>query len=81
MKVLVTGGAGFIGSHLTDKLVKLNYEVDVLDDFTTGLIENKNSAANYLVRDINENIDDLNGYDIIFHLAAMARIQPSFDNP
>ena len=81
VKVLVTGGAGFIGSHLTDKLVKLNYDVDVLDDFSSGLIENKNSQANYLMRDINDNIDDLNDYDIIFHLAAMARIQPSFDDP
>tara|TARA_Y100000814_G_scaffold55578_1_gene34532 strand:+ start:28 stop:894 length:867 start_codon:yes stop_codon:yes gene_type:complete len=81
MNFLVTGGAGFIGSHLVDRLIEDGHNVDVLDNFCTGFEKNKNSKANYIVRDIRDNLDDLNGYDTIFHLAALARIQPSFDNP
>ncbi|MEM1878731.1 MAG: GDP-mannose 4,6-dehydratase, partial [Desulfurococcaceae archaeon] len=40
MKVIVTGGAGFIGSHLVDKLVELNYHVVVIDNLSSGSIEN-----------------------------------------
>ena len=81
MTFLVTGGAGFIGSHLVDRLIEDGHNVDVLDNFCTGFEKNKNSKANYIVRDIRDNLDDLNGYDTIFHLAALARIQPSFDDP
>ena len=81
MNFLVTGGGGFIGSHLVDRLISDNHNVDVLDDFCTGFKENKNSRANYMLRDIRANLDDLTGYDVIFHLAALARIQPSFSNP
>ena len=81
MKFLVTGGAGFIGSHLVDRLVEEGHNVDVLDNFCTGFKKNKNSRANYIIRDIRDNLDDLDEYDTIFHLAALARIQPSFSNP
>ena len=81
MKVLVTGGAGFIGSHLVNRLVKEGYDVSVLDDFSFGKEENKNSNAQYIIRDIRDDLDDLKGYDVVFHLAALARIQPSFKNP
>ena len=81
MNFLVTGGGGFVGSHLVDRLVLANHSVDVLDNFCTGSVENKNSKANYIIRDIRDDLDDLEGYDAIFHLAALARIQPSFDNP
>ena len=81
MKVLVTGGAGFIGTHLVNRLVLNGEDVDVIDNFCTGIQENKNSKANYIVRDIRDNLNDLKGYDVIFHLAALARIQPSFKKP
>ena len=81
MKFLVTGGGGFVGSHLVDRLLLDNHDVDVLDNFSTGFDKNKNPKANYILRDIRDNLDDLDGYDTIFHLAALARIQPSFNNP
>ena len=81
MKVLVTGGAGFIGTHLAKRLVREHYKVDVLDDFSRAKQENKIDEVNYIIRDIRNDLDDLKGYDVIFHLAALARIQPSFDEP
>jgi len=81
LKFLVTGGGGFIGSHLVDRLIAENHHVDVLDNFCTGFEKNKNPNANYIIRDIRDNLCDLKGYDVIFHLAALARIQPSFSNP
>ena len=81
MNVLVTGGAGFVGTHLVRRLISDGQNVDVLDDFSRGKKENKIDEANYIVRDIRDDLSDLEGYDIIFHLAALARIQPSFDEP
>ena len=81
MRVFVTGGAGFIGSHLVDRLILDGYEVDVLDDFSTGQNENKNSLANYIIKDVRDDLKSLGKYDTIYHLAALARIQPSFDDP
>ena len=81
MNVLVTGGAGFIGTHLTKRLVRENNKVDVLDDFSRGKKENKIEKVNYINRDVRQELNDLEDYDVIFHLAALARIQPSFDEP
>ena len=81
MNILVTGGAGFIGTHLVNRLLKEGNNVHVLDDFSFGKEENKNLNAEYIVRDVRDNLDDLSGYDIIFHLAALSRIQPSFEDP
>tara|TARA_Y100001970_G_scaffold291784_1_gene430287 strand:- start:714 stop:1577 length:864 start_codon:yes stop_codon:yes gene_type:complete len=81
MNILVTGGAGFIGTHLVNRLISDGNNVDVIDDFSFGKEGNKNSSANYIVRDVRANLNDLDGYDVIFHLAALARIQPSFDDP
>lgn len=84
-KVLVTGGLGFVGSNLVDKLVDIGFEVDVMDNLssTSSSIDYKNSKAKYYVSDILHIFDVLKGkrYDRIFHLAAEARIQPSFDDP
>lgn len=84
-KVLVTGGLGFVGSNLVDKLVDLGFQVDVMDNLssTSSSISYKNSKAKYYVSDILHIFDVLKGkrYDRIFHLAAEARIQPSFDDP
>jgi UDP-glucose 4-epimerase len=85
MKVLVTGGAGFVGSNLVDRLVDLNHEVHVIDDLSSisSSTEYANSKATYAYTGI-DSIDavyDGIEFDVIFHLAAHGRIQPSFDNP
>ena len=84
MKILVTGGAGFIGSHLVDALIELGHEVIVIDNLSTGKVENINPKANFFKLDICnfEHIRYLfKGVDYVFHLAAMARIQPSIVDP
>lgn len=80
MKILVTGGAGFIGSNLIKKLLNQGMIVDSLDDYSLGSIENEIAGCTYHAGDISR-IKDLDSYDIIFHLAALSRIQPSFNNP
>ena len=52
MKILVTGGAGFIGSHLVDRLVQEGHEVVVVDNFSTGTRRNLNRAAEFYKRDV-----------------------------
>ena len=87
MKMLVTGGAGFIGSNLVDQLILENNEVHVIDNFSSGKKENCNDKAIYHQLDISnvDNIDALNemfkDVDTIFHCAALARVQPSILNP
>ena len=81
-KILVTGGAGFIGSNLIKILLQQDYEVYSLDNYSTGSTNNHVKGANYINDDIN-NINLINqlksNIDICFHLAANARVQPSFD--
>lgn len=84
MKCLVTGGAGFIGSHLVDRLVSLGHTVKVWDNYTTGRKENHNPKARYYdinVADISPEHHAKDAQEVIFHLAGEARIQPSFRNP
>ena len=85
-KAIVTGGAGFIGSNLVDKLIDMDITVSVIDDFSTGRMENTNSNAFYWKRDISDiDIDELTsfmqGVDVVFHTAAKARVQPSIEDP
>lgn len=85
MKVLVTGGAGFIGTNLCKLLVKQGHDVCSIDNYYTGLKDNHVDRVLYVHADITE-ITDYSNYgfdkpDVIFHLAALARIQPSFDDP
>ena len=70
MKILVTGGVGFIGSHLIDKLINLKFEVFSLDRTPPG--QYKNSQCTYITRDICDSLDDLMSekFDVIYHLAA-----------
>jgi len=87
MKVLVTGGAGFIGSHLVEKLLKQNKKVIIIDNLSTGRIENIKKFKNkvrFIQADISkkgnwEKIITKNSY--VFHLAALADIVPSIKFP
>lgn len=86
MKVIVTGGAGFIGSHLVDRLVNLGFEVTVIDDESATTHEGfyYNDAADYYKLDVSDynSIRPLfDGIEYVFHLAAESRIQPTIENP
>ncbi len=85
MKILVTGGAGFIGTNLIKRLLKEGHKVVSLDNYSTGLKQNEVEGAIYADIDINNiEIKDKSyweGFDLMYHLAAIARIQPSFENP
>ena len=79
MRVVVTGGAGFIGSNLVDALVARGDEVTVVDNLATGKRENVNEAARFLEQDI-RGLDDLDA-DVVFHLAAQADVNTSVQRP
>ena len=87
MKYVVTGGAGFIGSHLTEKLVKQGDVVTVLDNLNTGKIENLKSVSKKInfvqndIRDFEVLRSLMKNVDGIFHQAAMASVQDSFRIP
>ena len=84
MKYLVTGAAGFIGSHLTDALIAGGHQVVAVDNFATGKKVNLNLLAEFHQADITDEpaMDPLfAGVDGVFHIGALARIQPSFENP
>lgn len=89
-KIIVTGGAGFIGSHLVDYLVGLGEEVIVLDNFSTGKRENLAASINKINLVEHDLLDGLGllkksavlgGVDYIFHLAALPRIEKSVEFP
>ena len=81
MKILVTGGVGFVGTALIKKLLTEGHNVHSLDNYEIGVIENEIAGCNYHIGDI-ENISLMDkDFDLIFHLAALSRIQPSFNNP
>ena len=88
MKTLVTGGAGFIGSHMVDRLLAEGHEVVVIDNCTTGRLENlahvkDNPRLKVHVADIADgDIAPLfHGVDWVIHLAALADIVPSIQMP
>ena len=83
MNILVTGGAGFIGTNLIKQLLKEGHQVVSIDNYHTGLKTNHQEGAQYIEFDI-RNIDDYSAwgdFDVVYHLAAIARIQPSFKEP
>jgi len=80
LRAIVTGGAGFIGSHLVDSLVARGDEVVVVDDLSSGKRENVNDAARLDERDIRGGLE-LEGAEVVFHLAAQADVQTSMRRP
>ena len=87
MKYVVTGGAGFIGSHLTEKLIEQGYQVTIIDNLNTGKeknLEHVREKIDFVKGDIldekliNEITQDVNG---VFHQAALASVQDSFTKP
>lgn len=83
-KVIVTGGAGFIGSHLADALVSGGFDVHVMDNFIAGKRENVNPGAKLHevdIRDFDKIKPLFERTDLVFHLAALPRVQPSIIDP
>jgi len=89
MRCIVTGGAGFIGSNLVDKLIDDGHEVIIFDNYSTGKKKNINPKAKFFLVDISHQPyfedkqmkDIMTGVDVVFHLAALARVQPSIEDP
>jgi UDP-glucose 4-epimerase len=79
VRAVVTGGAGFIGSHLVDALVARGDDVTVVDDLSTGRRELVNAAARLVEHDIREPFDA--EADVVFHLAAQADVGTSMQRP
>ena len=82
MRVLVTGGVGFVGTNLIKRLIDDGHEVISFDNYSTGLKQNEQKGCTYIDIDITESFTDwVEEFDVIFHMAALARIQPSIKNP
>jgi len=83
-KIIVTGGAGFIGSNLVDALIEYGYEVHVIDNLSGGKKRNVNPKATLHIKDLTriEQIEALfKGVDYVFHVAALPRVQFSIEHP
>jgi UDP-glucose 4-epimerase len=80
-KVIVTGGAGFIGSTLVDELIDNGIEVLVLDNLSTGKESNINPKAEFMRCDVSKDRPLFSGVDTVFHLAATPQVQYSIENP
>ncbi len=85
MKILVTGGCGFIGSHITDAYINAGHEVVVVDDLSTGDKKNLNPSARFYHKDINDleigRIFKEHKFDIVNHHAAQINVRTSVENP
>lgn len=82
-KILVTGGAGFIGHNLCKRLIKDGHEVVSIDNYSTGKKQNEVHGVVYINFDLSVGLpkEVSQGFHLVYHLAASARIQPSFTNP
>ena len=89
MKALVTGGAGFVGTNLIKRLLKDGYDIISMDNYSSGFTKNHQNGCKYLDFDCTEEESweqvkefwGTNTPDVIFHMAALARIQPSIKEP
>lgn len=85
MKVLVTGGAGFIGSHIVDHLLAAGNEVVVLDDLSTGSLQNLNPEATFIKMNILDDglmqVFERERFDSVCHLAAQTSVSHSVEHP
>ena len=88
MHILVTGGAGFVGTNLIKQLLKEGHNIVSIDNYSTGKKENHIDGVKYIEGDIYNLMDHIATLstpyyqpDVVFHMAAIARIQPSFENP
>src|SRR3989304_4247543 len=86
MRLLITGGAGFIGSHIQDKLLELGHEVSIVDNLRSGKKSNLNPKSQFFEVDI-RNVDKLNEVfarsrpEAVFHLAAQNEVPYSMTHP
>ena len=85
MRVLITGGVGFIGSHIVDGLLDRDYEVSIVDDLSSGRKDNLNSKANFhevdIVSDELASVFEEVEPDFVVHQAAQINVRKSFDDP
>ncbi|MPL60453.1 UDP-glucose 4-epimerase [bioreactor metagenome] len=85
MKVLVTGGAGFIGSHIVEQLLEEKHQVVIIDDLSTGLLTNIQPQAEFIKMDIcSQELNDVletEKFDYVIHLAAQTMVPKSMDRP
>ncbi len=86
MNILVTGGAGFIGSHVVEKLIEKKYEVIIIDNLSTGKKENVNKKAKFYETDIRDfeklkEVFEKEKVDVVVHNAAQISVESSINNP
>lgn len=84
MKILVTGGCGFIGSHIVDAYIAEGHKVAVIDDLSTGDIRNLNPEAKFYEMDVNSDLEDVfkrEKFEVINHHAAQINVRTSVDDP
>jgi nucleoside-diphosphate-sugar epimerase len=87
LKILVTGGAGFIGSHLVDALLSHGHRIIVLDNLSSGKLSNLMNVGDRIefvsgdIRDLDLLIRILNGCDLVYHMAAMVSVDQTVKEP
>ena len=81
MKILITGGAGFVGTNLIISLKQKGHTLVSIDNYSIGQRNNHIEGVAYLDMDVNKIGSIQNDFDLIYHLAGLSRIQPSFENP
>jgi len=85
LKILVTGGAGFIGSHIADRLIETKHNVVIVDNLSMGRMENVNPKAKFYLMDIRANelekVFEQEQFDVVCHQAAQMDVRMSVDDP
>ena len=86
MRILVTGGAGFIGSHIVDRFIEMGHDVVILDNLTSGNMDNVNPAATFINGDITdgpmvEKLFDEHRFEVVNHHAAQMEVRQSVEDP